>query len=79
MEKQKFLNGIEDILDLPLDSLAGDEVLAEFGSWDSLAMLAFSVMASEKFDREIPGPTIRSAQTVNDLYSLACNGDLIRA
>ncbi|MGH9563790.1 MAG: acyl carrier protein [Terracidiphilus sp.] len=71
MLKQEFLKEMEDILDVSSDALTGDENLAEFGAWDSLAMLAFSVLAGEKLGREITGAAIRKAQTLNDLYSLA--------
>lgn len=79
MLKQEFLKEMEDILDVSSDSLTGNEKLAEFGAWDSLAMLAFSVFASEKLHREITGPAIRNAQTVNDLYSLATEDSAIHA
>ena len=73
MQYQEFLKEMEDILDMPQGSLTGSIVLEECEAWDSLAMLAFTVMAKERTDREIPGPLIRSARTLDDLYALTVN------
>jgi acyl carrier protein len=70
MQKQEFLAEMENILDVPARSLTGEELLSDFDAWDSLAMLAFSVLASEMQHREISGRVIRGARTVNDLYGL---------
>lgn len=70
MQHSQFLTEMEDILDMPHASVTGSVVLAECEAWDSLAMLSFTVMASEKFGREIPGRLLRCARTVDDLYAL---------
>jgi acyl carrier protein len=73
MQKQEFLDEMENILDAEAHSLTGEELLGDLDAWDSLAMLAFSVLASERQDREISGRLIRDAKTVNDLYDLISN------
>jgi hypothetical protein len=70
MEYPQFLTEMADILDMPHASLTGTAVLNECESWDSLAMLSFTVMCNEKANREIPGRLIRSARTIDDLYAL---------
>lgn len=71
MLKQDFLKEMEEILDVPSRSLTGAEVLAEFDAWDSLSMLAFSVLAVENFGHDVAGAAIRNAHTVDDLFLLA--------
>ena len=75
MQYQQFLTEMEDILDMLRGSLTGSIVLDECEAWDSLAMLAFTVMAKERTGREIPGPVIRSARTLDDLYALTVKGN----
>jgi acyl carrier protein len=71
-----FLREMEDILDMPSLSLNEKIKLADCESWDSLAMLAFTIMASERFNREIPGRSLRNVETVGDLYELSTNGTI---
>lgn len=71
MQYPQFLTEMEDILDMPRASLAGSVVLNECEAWDSLAMLSFTLMVSEKFGREIPRRLLRCARTVDDLYALS--------
>jgi len=77
MPHREFLIEMETILDMPSDSLTGTELLAGCEAWDSLAMLAFNIFASEKFKVEIPGTMIRGARTVDDLYALGVNGNAV--
>ena len=74
MEIPQFLREMEEILDMPNLSVNEQTALAECDSWDSLAMLTFAVMASEKFGRELSGRSLRDIATVGELYSLCTNG-----
>ena len=77
MLHQEFLTEMENILDMPCGSLTGTELLADCEAWDSLGMLAFTVFAGEKFGVEIAGPIVRCARTVDDLYALSLNGNVV--
>lgn len=74
MEMVQFLREMEEILDVPNSSVSEHTQLAECESWDSLAMLTFAVMASEKFGRELSGRSLRDVATVGELYNLCANG-----
>lgn len=68
-QRAEFLTEMEDILDLAGGSLSGTEVLDDCESWDSLAVLSFSLLA-ERMGRKVPVVEVRNAETVDDLYAL---------
>lgn len=70
MNKQQFLNALEDILELEQNTLSGQEVLLDIDQWDSLAFLSVIAMADEHFDIVIQGDKLEKINTVNDLVSL---------
>lgn len=70
MNKQQFLNALEDILELEQNTLSGQEVLLEIDQWDSLAFLSVIAMADEHFGIVIQGDKLEKINTVNDLVSL---------
>ena len=70
MNKQEFLNALEEILELDINTLKGDEVLLEFSEWDSLAFLSVIAMADENFDIVIQGDKLEKINTVADIVSL---------
>jgi acyl carrier protein len=70
MNKQQFLNALEDILELEQNTLSGQEVLLDIEQWDSLAFLSVIAMADEHFDIVIQGDKLEKINTVNDLVSL---------
>jgi acyl carrier protein len=74
MEMAQFLREMEEILDVPNLSINEQTQLADCESWDSLAMLTFAVMASEKFGRELSGRSLRDVATVAELYSVCADG-----
>nr|WP_320126429.1 acyl carrier protein [uncultured Shewanella sp.] len=70
MNKQEFLNKLEDILELDNNTLQGDEALIDIEQWDSLAFLSVIAMADEHFDIVIQGDKLEQIKTVNDLVAL---------
>ncbi|NRA61820.1 MAG: acyl carrier protein [Psychrobium sp.] len=70
MNKQQFLNELEEILELDSDTLQGEEVLLEIEQWDSLAFLSVIAMADEHFDIIIQGDRLEKIKTVADLTAL---------
>lgn len=70
MNKQEFLNALEEILELDADSLTEEQVLADLESWDSLAFLSVIAMADEEFDLVIQGSKLEEINSVGDLVSL---------
>lgn len=73
MNRQEFLNAIEEILELEKNTLKGDEVLLDFEQWDSLAFLSVIAMADEQFDIVIQGDKLEKITTVTDLIALVAD------
>jgi acyl carrier protein len=65
----KILNEIESILELPVDSLTGEENLDSLG-WDSMAVVMFIAIADDKFNATISPERISRAQSVRDIVEL---------
>lgn len=70
MTKQEFLRELEDVLEADVDSIKGDETLADLGSWDSLAVMTFIAMVDEKCGVTIAASKLSDAQSVGDLIAL---------
>lgn len=70
MNKQEFLNNLEEILELDDNTLKGDEVLMDIEQWDSLAFLSVIAMADESFDMVIEGDQLEEIKSVADLIAL---------
>lgn len=70
MNKQEFLNSLEEILELDENTLKGNEVLMDIEQWDSLAFLSVIAMADENFDIVIEGSQLEEIKSVADLVAL---------
>lgn len=70
MNRQQFLNSLEEILELDDNTLNGDEALIDIEQWDSLAFLSVIAMADENFDIVIEGDKLEGIKSVNDLVAL---------
>ena len=69
MHKEAFLRELEIILELPVNTLHGDEDLENIGAWDSLAILEFIAWADKKLQKKIEIKEISLAVAVEELYS----------
>ena len=47
MDKENFLEALEELLELDADSIKGDEALTSLDTWDSLAILGFISFADD--------------------------------
>jgi acyl carrier protein len=73
MNRQQFLNSLEEILELDDNTLNGDEALIDIEQWDSLAFLSVIAMADENFDIVIEGDKLEGIKSVNDLVDLVAD------
>lgn len=62
----EFLREMAEILDE--DSVSPDAELADFESWDSLAVLSVVALGDAEFDVNMSAQEINEAKTVADLY-----------
>jgi acyl carrier protein len=70
---REFLNYIAEIIEVEPNSLKGDEKLADFEHWDSLALVGFIAMVDEHLEMTLPAKKIAAAKTVADLVALMGN------
>lgn len=70
MTKQEFLRELEDMLEADMESIKGDETLADLGCWDSLAVMTYIAMVDEKFGVTISASKLADAKNVDDLIAL---------
>lgn len=70
MDFGSFLRELENIIELDSESLSGNEELAHFGAWDSMAHLSFIAFADEKLTRKVSVEEIKGAKTASELAAL---------
>ena len=70
MTKQEFLNQLEELLEIPTNSLIGSEELSSLAQWDSLAFVSFLAMADSKYGAKVAPSALRQCKTVSDLMGL---------
>jgi acyl carrier protein len=71
MNHDEFLSEFQEILELPPGSLQGSEPLSDLEQWDSLAMMSFIALASEKCGVTLSPRQLLGCQTVDDLLAVA--------
>lgn len=69
MDKQTSLLQLDELLGLDAGTLTGSEELSQLESWDSLAMMNFIALASDR-DITLSPRQIAKSETVNDLLQL---------
>ncbi|HMH02009.1 MAG TPA: phosphopantetheine-binding protein [Terriglobales bacterium] len=70
MEKKDFLLLLDEIMELELGTLTGEEQLKELENWSSLAVVEFIAIVDEKFEFTVSPKKLSEAETVNDLIQL---------
>jgi acyl carrier protein len=70
MTKNEFLTELEIALEAEAGSLTGDEILSDLEGWDSLAVMVFIAMVSEKFDVTLSASSIANSKSIADLIAL---------
>lgn len=70
MEVREKLALLEEMLEMDAGSLTPETVLKELENWDSLAMISLIALLDEKFSKKVPGKTIKSFQTVQDIINV---------
>jgi acyl carrier protein len=68
MDKTEFYQRLAAILDL--ETVKAEDVLKDFESWDSLAVLSVLAMADSKYGVSIKADEIRAIVTAGELANL---------
>jgi acyl carrier protein len=71
MDRQAFLAQLDEILELPSGTLTGSENLSDLDNWDSLAVMNFIALASDRYGATLSPRQIASCHSVEDLLTLA--------
>jgi acyl carrier protein len=71
MTKNDFYAIIDQIVELPKGTLAGDRELASIEGWDSLSVVAFIAAFDKHFGAPPPPSALLGCTTVADLAGLA--------
>jgi len=70
MNQAEFIKTLEGKLEQPPGTLAGDTELQGLEDWDSLAKMAFIVLADQQFGCRVTGSQLAGCKTVDDLVRL---------
>jgi acyl carrier protein len=70
MNENEFYGYLEELLEVPAGSIAGETALKDLEAWDSLAVISFIAMVDSNYGLTLPAKRIAAAVTVNDLAAL---------
>ncbi len=72
MEIKEFIEKFAEAVDVEtVESLSGDTKFRDLDEWSSLASLSLIAMYDEEYGKTVNGNSIRSCETIEDLYKLA--------
>ncbi|MEI9897288.1 MAG: acyl carrier protein [Chthoniobacter sp.] len=61
---------LEQLVEVPAGTIQGNETLADFQGWDSLAVVGFIAAVDKHYQRAVPVQPLIEARTVGDLAAL---------
>lgn len=70
MDRQTFLQHLDELLDLPLGTLKGPERIESLENWNSMAVVGYIAMVDEHFNYSISPRQFANCNNVNDLLGL---------
>ena len=70
MTNEEKMELIAEILDVDVDDISPETVLAEIDEWDSVAALSFIAMMDDEFGKEVKGAQIKQFVTIQDALDI---------
>ena len=70
MDRQTFLQHLDELLDLPSGTLKGQERIESLENWNSMAVVGYIALVDEHFNYSISPRQFANCNTVNDLLGL---------
>lgn len=70
MTRQELYETLDDILELPIGTIQGSELLVDVKTWDSLAVVSFIATVNGLFGVVLSPPRVRECKSVPDLVAL---------
>lgn len=69
MTEQEKKEYIAESLEVDVETLKDDQLLEDFDTWDSVAVLSIIAIINEKFDRYPNAKEITACKTITDLMN----------
>jgi acyl carrier protein len=70
MRKMDFLKLLDRLLSLDPGTLKGSEILLDIPAWDSLAVVGFVGLVSDKLDEVVSLTQLKNCKTIDDLCAM---------
>lgn len=70
MTDQEKMEELVDVFEMDLDEFTKETILKNMETWDSVAILSFIALMSEKYDKVFHASEIMVCKTVADLMDL---------
>lgn len=70
MTNEEKMELIAEILDVDVEDISPETVLAEIDEWDSVAALSFIAMMDDEFGKEVKGAQIKQFVTIQDALDI---------
>lgn len=67
MELKEKMEKLAEVMDMEVEELSAEQLLADLECWDSMTRLSLIVMMDDEFDKTLSGEQIRAFQTVQDI------------
>ncbi len=67
MLKNEFMNKIEELFELPQNTLNESSLLTNFSQWDSMTKLSLIVLISESFNKSVSSNVLNGFKYVSDI------------
>ncbi len=70
MTRSEFYATLDDILEIEIGTIRGDEKLGDLKNWDSLAVVNYIATCNGLFGVVLEGDRVKACQSVADLVAL---------
>jgi acyl carrier protein len=68
--RSEFYTTLDDILEIEIGTIRGDEKLGDLKNWDSLAVVNYIATCNGLFGVVLEGDRVKACQSVQDLITL---------
>jgi hypothetical protein len=68
--RQEFYETLDDILEIPIGTIRGDEALGTLKNWDSLAVVNYIATCNGLFGVVLEGDRVKGCECIEDLVVL---------
>jgi acyl carrier protein len=70
MKQEEFLREVEKMLELEINTLTMDTLIADVEEWDSMSAVSFLALCDSKYDKLINPMSLKGCKTFEDLIKL---------